>query len=142
MVNRNTLKKYGWTQKRKPGRLYQKPPDFKMSFVVAHSQERVEGSMGTSSTFNQSKYIKFLKKLVVEIRQRPSVDQRKIVIIADNCRFYRTKRAQLFFKRERIMWLFIPLYSPEINPCEKMINIIKGYIKSQVSQQRYLKLSL
>ena len=142
LVNRNTLKKYGWAQKGKPDRLYQKPPDFKMSFVVAHSQERVEGIMGTSSTFNQSKYIKFLKKLVVEIRQRPSVDQRKIVIVADNCRFHRTKRAQSFFKRERIMWLFIPPYSPEINPCEKMINMIKGYVKSQVSQQRYLKLSL
>ena len=137
LVNRYTLKKYGWTRRGKPGRLFQKLPDFKMSFIVAHSQQGVEGIMGTSSTFNQTKYINFLKKLVIEVKNRQRIDNRKIAIVADNCRFHRTKRAQLFFKKEGIMWLFIPPYCPEINPCEKLINMIKEYVKKQVSQQRY-----
>ena len=39
LVNRSTLRKYGWTKKGKPGRLLQKQRDFKMNFAVAHSQE-------------------------------------------------------------------------------------------------------
>ena len=109
------------------------PQDFKMSFVVAHGTSRVEGIMGTKTTFNQNKYIKFLKTLLLKIKQSWDYDQQQIVVIADNWRFHRTEHVRSLFLNERVTWLFIPPYWPEINPRIKLINFIKGYVKSQIS---------
>ena len=133
LVNRNTINTYGWTQKGMPGRLLRLPTGFKMSFVVAHGTSRVEGIMGTKTTFNQNKYIKFLKTLLLKIKQSRDYDQQQIVVIADNWRFHRTEHVRSLFLNERVTWLFIPPYWPEINPWEKLINFIKGYVKSQVN---------
>ena len=136
LINRNTISKYGWAKRGMPGRLMKRPTSFNMSFVVAHSQERVEGLMGTVSTFNQSKYAYFLKKLVMKLKYSHDVDYKKIAIVADNCRFHRTNIIKEFLKKWDILWIFIPLYSPEINPCEKLINMIKAHIKSQIGMQK------
>ena len=89
--------------------------------------------MGTKTTFNQNKYIKFLKTLLLKIKQSRDNDQQKIVVIADNWRFHRTEHMRSLLLNERVVWLFIPPYWPEINPWEKLINFIKGYVKSQVN---------
>ena len=48
-----------------------------MSFVVGHREIEVEGIFGTITTFNQAKYMKFLKELVLNAKERQGVDQRK-----------------------------------------------------------------
>ena len=103
LINRNTISTYGWTQRGAPGRLIKRPTDFRMSFVVAHSQERVEGLMGTKSTFNQIKYVDFIKKLVMKSRNLQNTNHRRIAIVADNCRFHRTKMIKEFFTKENII---------------------------------------
>ena len=60
LINRSTFHTYGWTKRGMPGRLLKKPTNFKMSFV-ANSQNRVEGIMGTKTTFNQIKYTIFFE---------------------------------------------------------------------------------
>ena len=137
LVNRNTMNSYGWAKQGMPGRLVIKPWDFRMSFIVAHSYEDVEGIMGTKTTFNQEKYLKFIKQLVVRTKSKYKIDSDRIVIVADNCKFHRTQKVEDYFKDQKLKWLFIPAYSPEINPCEKLINFIKSFVKKQVSTQRY-----
>ena len=136
LVNRNTINNYGWTQRGMPGRLFRRPTGFKMSFVVAHSISRVEGIMGTKTTFNQDKYTKFLNRLTIKVKRSQDDNTNKIVVVADNWRFHKTEKVKKFFEKERMMWLFIPPYSPEINPCEKLINFVKNCIKGQVSLQK------
>ena len=92
--------------------------------------------MGTVSTFNKSKYAYFLKKLVVKLKYSHDVDYKKIAIVANNCRFHRANIIKEFLKKWDILWIFIPRYSPEINPCEKLINMIKAHIKSQIDMQK------
>ena len=136
VINRNTIHTYGWAHKGKPSRLLLKPNDFKMSFVVAHSRWRVEGILGTKTTFNQYKFIKFFRHLLTKIKREGTIDHRKLVIVADNCRFHKTENVRQLIKSEQIMWMFIPPYCPEINPCEKLINYIKVCVKTFVSKQR------
>ena len=136
LVNRNTINTYGWTPTGMPGRLLKRPTNFRMSFVVAHSQEQIEGIMGTKTTFNQEKYLKFLKRLVLKTKNMQSINHSKIVIVADNCRFHRTTKVRKYFEREKLVSLFIPPYSPEINPCEKLINWVKMYVKDHVNSQK------
>ena len=91
-INRKTTRMYGWTKKGSPGRLLIRPPEFKMSFVIAHSQTRVEGIMGTKTIFNQHKY-KFFLKVVIN-RQKREVQYQsieRVVIAADNWVFHRAK---------------------------------------------------
>ena len=127
----------GWV---KSGRMISRPTEFKASFIVAHSAEGVEGIMGTLSTFNQTKYLVFLKHLLMKLENSGVQSLEKIVIVADNCRFYRTVAVKEFFMKKEVPWIFIPPYSPEINPWEKLINFIKMYIKEQIHKQKYLSL--
>ena len=138
LINRNTINTYGWTQKGRPGRLLVKPSNFRMSFVVAHSQLGVEGIMGTKSTFNQMKYVRFLKNLFDKLKRDANYHPSKVAIIWDNCRFHRTAKVKNFINKNKLKWIFIPPYSPEINSWEKLINMIKRFVKSEVQQQRYL----
>ena len=61
-----------------------------MSFV-AHGTSLVEGIMGTNIIFNQNKYIKFLKALLLKIKKSRDYDQQQIVVIADNWKFLCTE---------------------------------------------------
>ena len=137
MVNRETTKTYGWARRGQPGRLLEKPWDFKMSFIVAHSPASVEGLVGTTTTFNKIKYADFLKSLIAKLKNDPEIEDEKIVVVADNWRFHRADKIKRLFVKERLLWLFIPPYSPEANACEKLINFIKVHIKNQVTKQRY-----
>ena len=135
-VNRNTTNTYGWSSKGISGRLLIRTPDFKMSFIVAHSQHGLEGLIGTKTTFNQEKYINFLQKLVSHIKTKEDIYPAKIILVADNWRFHRTELIRKFIKKEKIKWLFILPYSPEINSCEKLINFIKSNVKKEVNSNR------
>ena len=137
LVNRNTTNSYGWAYKGKSGRLLRWPNEFKMSFVVAHSPQRVEGILGTKTTFNKVKYIKILKLLLQQVKREQCPKHTKVVLVADNCKFHRTEKVRQFLMREEIVCMFIPPYFPEINSWEKLINYIKTYIKKWISDQRY-----
>ena len=108
LVNRDTINSYGWARAGRPGRLLKRPTNFRMSFVVAHNQEQIEGIMGTKTTFDQNKYLKFLKSLVLKVKNKQNIHQSKIVIVADNCRIHKTRKVREYFKREKIVCLFIP----------------------------------
>ena len=101
LVNRNTMKTYEWTRKGEPGRLYKRSTDFRMSFIVAHSRFRVEGLMGTPTTFNQDKYAYFLKFLVYKLKRDSEIDNKRLVLVSDNCRFHRTKKIQKILIKKR-----------------------------------------
>ena len=45
-VNRNSINTYEWTPTDMKGRLLKRPTNFRMSFVVAHRKEQIEGIMG------------------------------------------------------------------------------------------------
>lgn len=137
LINRNTTSSFGWTQKGQPGRIIQKPLDYRMSFVIAHSNQQIEGWMGTVSNMNRMKYLKFIRNLIRRLKAQGRVNEDRIIIYADNCRIHRAKIVEKEFMRQRTTWLFIPAYHPEINPWEKLINFIKSQGKREVSEGRY-----
>ena len=103
-MNRNTINTYGWAPTGMLGRLLKKSIIFWMSFVVAHSQEQIEGIMETKTTFDHEKYLKFLKT-----KNMQSVNHSKIVIVVDNCRFHRTtKSGDILKERSLLVYLFFP----------------------------------
>ncbi len=70
-----------------------------------------------STTFDAVTFGDFLKKLV---RHRPA--DRRLVLILDNARYHHATMLQPFLaERRRILsLLFLPPYSPELNPVERV----------------------
>ena len=99
-----------------PGKLLKKPTNFKMSFVVVNSQNKVESIVGTKTTFNQIKYTIFLKELMNRMKQNPDVDPRKAIIVANNFRFHQINLVEQFFKNNKQLCLLIQPYFLEIKP--------------------------
>ena len=98
-----------------------------MSFVITHSQTRIEGIMGTKTTFNQHKYNFFLKEVINRLKREVQYQSlERVVIVADNWVFHRTKLIKSYITKEKLRWFFTPPYSPEINAWEKLINLIKS----------------
>ena len=133
-MNRNTISKYGRQLVCREG--YLKDQWILKWVLIAYSQTQIEGIMRTKTTFTQIKYLKFLKKLVEKVKSKQNVPSSKIVIVADNCRFHRANKVREYFIEEEIVCLFISPYSPEINPYEKLINLVKIYVKDNVNSQK------
>ena len=115
-VNRNTLHSYGWTKRGTNDRLVENQLEFKMSFVDSHRWDLAEGIMSTQTTFNQLKYLIFLKTLIKRIMSNINIDPNRLIIVADNWRFHKTGLVRKFFETRKLTWIFISTYSPELNP--------------------------
>ena len=114
-INRKTLNTYGWTRRGQPGRLLIRTLEFKMSFVVAQSQIRIYGIIGTKDSFNQMKYKIFLQELLTKFKKNPKVDLNNLIFVADNWVFHKTKLIKDYVKHQKLKFLFIPSFSPEAN---------------------------
>jgi transposase len=64
---------------------------------------------------NSDKFIEFLKKLHKDAGK-------SIMVITDNARHHRCKRTKEFIgeQKGKILLVFLPAYSPELNPDEQM----------------------
>ena len=136
-INRKTTRTYGWTKKGSSGRLLIRQPEFKMSFVIAHSHTKVEGIMGTKTTFNQHKYKFILKEVINRLKREVQYQSlERVVIVANNWVFHRAKLIKSYITKEKLRWFFIPPYSPEINAWEKLINLLKSRVNALAKEQR------
>ena len=135
-VNRVTAWTYGWAQRGKPGGILIRTPNFKMSFIIAHSQILVGGIIGTKSAFDQAKYKHFLSELISKIKWNKQLDWSKVFFVVDNCVFNQTNLIKQFITQAKLRWIFIPPYSSEINAWEKLINFIKSKVKMMVGKQK------
>lgn len=61
--------------------------------------------------------------------------QDKIYLILDNARWHRSRELKAFFdaNRDRLILIFLPAYSPELNPIERVWRAIRR----QVTHNRY-----
>lgn len=80
---------------------------------------------GNAETF---KY--FLKKIIHEYKGK------KVIMILDNVRYHHAKRLKQFLEnhKDRIELLFLPPYSPDLNPMER----IWWYMRKKITHNRYV----
>lgn len=89
-----------------------------------------------SGEFNQESFIEFINIALTAIKDQ------KIYIILDNARWHRSKRVFEFIKNnnkvnknKRIVFLFLPPYSPELNPIERVWKLTRRLL----THNRYFK---
>jgi len=78
--------------------------------------------------FNQEDFIGFLSALSEKLNT--SI---KNVLIFDNVAFHKTSRVQAFLRENNLQFMFLPPWSPMLNPIEECFSKVKNCIASQRS---------
>ena len=91
--------------------------------------------MIVEESFNADKLIEFLAALIKDA-------DRKVFLILDNLRVHHSKRVKAWLadKKEQIEIFYLPSYSPELNPDERLNADLKYAIGSKVSARTKKKL--
>jgi len=76
-----------------------------------------------SEKINSKKFLVFIKRLKKNVR--------RLCIITDNGRWHLTKEVLNFVKKNKIVMIRIPPYSPEVNPIEQYWKNNKGYLATK-----------
>ena len=63
-------------------------------------------------------------------------------LILDNHPVHRAKSVQSFLKQNNINFLYLPPYSPYLNPIEEAFSKIKPYIKKQKARTKSMLLNV
>ncbi len=74
-------------------------------------------------TLNTDATIRFFKKLELSY---PYKD--KVYLFCDNARYYRNKTVQAFLKNSKIDMQFLPPYSPNLNPIERLWKLMNEQV--------------
>ena len=142
-VNARHSNLYGWSKRGEKGHLRLHSDNFTMSFVVAVSSLAVYGVMGTKKTMNAELIEYFIREMLdCRNHQKENVN-RPFVIVMDNATVHTSSSMGSFLKKTGVGAVTITPYSPVLNPCEKVINAVKLFIKQkQVTENRPLSLKV
>lgn len=112
------------------------PPEIKEPFVLQHPTRKSVGYFGAvrlrdgkffyrreEGKFNGVTFFSFLKQL----RRISSRSGRKVVVIIDNARHHHARHHAEWREKskEKFMLAFMPPYSPELNPIERVWKLAK-----------------
>ena len=142
-VNARHSNLYGWSKRGEKGHLRLYSDNFTMSFVVVVSSLAVYGVMGTKKTMNAELIEYFIREMLdCRNHQKENVN-RPFVIVMDNATVHTSSSMGSFLKKIGVGAVTITPYSPALNPCEKVINAVKLFIKQkQVTENRPLSLKV
>ena len=96
------------------------------SIFAAISIDSLEFYEAQEKPYNDDDYIEYLKKLLEFL---PNGSVKKFTMIMDNVRFHHDNRVKEVIESYNHEVLFLPPYSPFLNPIENMFNQLKFYIK-------------
>jgi len=117
---------YGRSQQGK--RVYDKRPTnpgTRINTVAVLSEEGIKAQYNYTGSLNADFFITYLNTFVLPILTNGQT------LILDNHPVHRAKSVQSFLKQNGIKFLYLPPYSPDLNPIEEAFSKFKQYIKKQ-----------
>jgi len=83
--------------------------------------------LGLDKTLNAESTIAFLQKVEEEYPAKTAIH-----LFCDNARYYRNKAVQAYLKSSKIHLRFLPSYSPNLNPIERLWKFMKEKVMYNV----------
>jgi transposase len=116
----------GYSPKGKTPVVRQPAKRFHSSLISAINNQGKMQWMPLQDSLNADIFIKFLKQLI-------KFRKRKIILVVDNLRVHHSKIVQewLADRTDQIELVFLPSYSPELNPDEYMNNYLKQTVTKE-----------
>jgi len=121
----NMTRLYGRAGKGK--RCYDKTPDGRWETVTMLSSIRLDGeteSVLFEGAVNRTMFEAYIEQILGP-RLRPGD-----IVILDNLASHKSQTAQAFVESRSASYLFLPAYSPDFNPIEKMWSKVKQILRS------------
>lgn len=89
--------------------------------------------------FNTQNFLLFLD----ELKKKLAANDRKKVIVMDNVAFHKTELVRSWFKENSLSFLYLPPYSPMLNPIEECFSKVKHLIRmAESSSNNHLMRSI
>lgn len=110
----------------------QKPtyPSTTVSSVAILSKKGIVSRYTYTGSLNAKLFILYLDTFVLPVIENGQT------LIMDRHPVHRAKNVQEFLNNNRIKFLYLPAYSPELNPIEEAFSKIKQYIKKQKARTK------
>lgn len=124
----NTKPSYGWieTGKNKEIRTNTGRQRINLSGIIDIDSKKV--IVREDETLNSESTIEFLKKIEEEYSSKELIH-----LFCDNARYYRNKAVTEYLKNSKIILHFLPPYSPNLNPIERLWK----FMNEEVINNRY-----
>ena len=74
-------------------------------------------------------YKRFLESFESWLMARQVDHNSKIIVMQDNCQIHHSNKVKELINKSRLMFVFIPAYTPEYAPVEKVFGIIKAKLR-------------
>lgn len=113
----NNSPNYGWAIRGKPLIKFIKSNPVKYSIIMAISNNKIIDYKLSSKNIETNSFYAFMTKLNDIFKNK--------IFLMDNVRFHKSKRIIDLFKNSNNRLLFIPPYSPQLNPIEEVFSHIK-----------------
>ena len=132
---------YSWSPRGHHALLAVHPSSWSMNFIIALSKSKIEGIIASTVSINKTIFMWFLRDVWKNI-QKDETSNGKEYFIFDNSKVHCNEPSQNFMKKYGIRWISIPPYSPQLNPAEKIIGVIKKKKKESWIDSKPLNLQL
>jgi len=76
-------------------------------------------------------------KLFLKEVEKAYPDKKKIHLFCDNARYYKNKKVQAYLQTSKIELHFLPPYSPNLNPIERLWKLLKERVISNVYYEHF-----
>ena len=116
----NTTLNYGWIKKSEDFEVKTNSGRHRMNINGAIEINSMDIVARSYSTINQYSICDFLRAL-----RAKNPEGEKITLILDRANYYRAKRVRKLAKKLRIRILYLPPYSPNLNPIERLWKFMK-----------------
>jgi transposase len=110
-------------------------PGTRINTVAVLSEEGIKAQYSYTGSLNADIFITYLNAFILPIINGQT-------LILDNHPVHRAKSVQSFLKQNNINFLYLPPYSPDLNPIEEAFSKIKQYIKKQKARTKSMLLNV
>ena len=132
---------YNWSPVNMKALIAVNPSSWTMSFWVALSNRKVEAIIAWSKSINARIFKWFLSDLSKCLR-RDANNTKQTCFIFDNSSIHSNTKIKDYWDKAGLRWITIPPYSPQLNPCEKIIAVIKTKLRSYWVRDESLNLRI
>lgn len=101
----------------------------RVSAIAAMCCEGVIALELQEGTFNGDKFMEFLTCILIPQMCQFDGSSPRSVLVMDNCTIHHVSPALKMLSDAGILALFLPPYSPDLNPVEELFSYVKYYLK-------------
>lgn len=138
-INSNEIAEYGWSKKGQPCHaLKSGGHGVRLSLISAvrsSSPFKFVMPLVFQGSCNRRIFTGWLEYLLGSLAQNECESKKKYLLILDNASIHKGKEIEEVAARYNTRVLYLPAYSPDLNPIEKAWSVLKRKVRQIVAQQ-------